>query len=644
MSILKKTLGELCIIEKGKVGIQKAIPGEYPLVVTAEERLSHNEYHFEGNAVVIPLVSSTGHGHKSLKRIHFQTGKFAVGNILCAVLPKDETELNAEYLYRFLDLNREKELVGRMKGMANVSLPLKEIAQIEIPLPPLEEQIKFVEDYKQLEVGKNKLDAELAYQFELVKQLRQAFLREAMQGKLTKDWRDSHPELVSGSNSASELLAKIKADKEELIKGGKLKKTKLLAPIKVDKISFKIPKNWVWCNIEEIAEVKRGISPNYSEKGIFKMLNQKCVRCYVLDKEHSKAIDEEWYYSLDENFKVVENDLLVNSTGDGTIGRSAITDVNCEGYVFDSHILRVRAHQKVNQKLLCLIINSSYGQAFIEGIKGATSTKQTELGVNNLLAFSIPLPPFYEQQKIVTKLDELMQYCDQLEASIKNSHQQNELLLQQVLREALEPKIKNESKVINFKTRKCNSSEKAILAGHIINQTNSEDFGRVKFQKLLYLVEHHCKLDLSSNYQRKVAGPHDGELLSEIESTLELHRFYKIRQSNEKNHRVSYTALSYASELEDLYTENFSSESSELDEFLSKFKNSTWEQCEIVATLYAVWNNRIIRQEQITDELLKQDFLNWDKKKIKYQDRLDGALEWMKRKIIIPDGWGKVIE
>src|SRR5690606_29436312 len=116
MSWAKKTIGELCLIEKGKIGIQKATPGEYPLVVTAEERLSHNEYHFEGNAVVIPLVSSTGHGHRSLKRIHFQSGKFAVGNILCVVMPNNENILRADYLYRFLDLNREKELVGRMRG------------------------------------------------------------------------------------------------------------------------------------------------------------------------------------------------------------------------------------------------------------------------------------------------------------------------------------------------------------------------------------------------------------------------------------------------------------------------------------------------------------------------------------------------
>ena len=57
-----------------------------------------------------------------------------------------------------------------------------------------------------------------------------------------------------------------------------------------------------------------------------------------------------------------------------------------------------------------------------------------------------------------------------------------------------------------------------------------------------------------------------------------------------------------------------------------------------------VWNNRIIKQEPITDELLKEDFLNWDKQKIKYKNRLDNALKWMKQEGIVPNGWGKVIE
>ena len=59
-------------------------------MVTAEKRITHNEYQFDGKAVIIPLVSSTGHGHASLKRVHYQEGKFAIGSILAAVVVKDE--------------------------------------------------------------------------------------------------------------------------------------------------------------------------------------------------------------------------------------------------------------------------------------------------------------------------------------------------------------------------------------------------------------------------------------------------------------------------------------------------------------------------------------------------------------------------
>jgi type I restriction enzyme S subunit len=114
MSLKTALLGSVCHIEKGNIGILKAIPGEYPMVVTGEERKSHNEYQFDAEAVLIPLVSGTGHGHASIKRLHYQTGKFALGSILCAVIPKNKTELSAEYLFRYLSLNKDNELVARM--------------------------------------------------------------------------------------------------------------------------------------------------------------------------------------------------------------------------------------------------------------------------------------------------------------------------------------------------------------------------------------------------------------------------------------------------------------------------------------------------------------------------------------------------
>lgn len=74
-------------------------------------------------------------------------------------------------------------------------------------------------------------------------------------------------------------------------------------------------------------------------------------------------------------------------------------------------------------------------------------------------------------------------------------------------------------------SKHCTDMDKAILAGHIINTCNMKDFGRVKFQKLLYLVEHVCLLNLRSNYIRQTAGPYDGILLKRVETMLQQYHF-----------------------------------------------------------------------------------------------------------------------
>ena len=94
-------LAELCDLEKGKTGLMKAVPGEYPLVATGKERRTCDSYQFDTEAVCIPLVSSTGHGHASLKYVHYQEGKFALGTILVAVIPKDKNVLNAQFLHLY---------------------------------------------------------------------------------------------------------------------------------------------------------------------------------------------------------------------------------------------------------------------------------------------------------------------------------------------------------------------------------------------------------------------------------------------------------------------------------------------------------------------------------------------------------------
>lgn len=69
-----------------------------------------------------------------------------------------------------------------------------------------------------------------------------------------------------------------------------------------------------------------------------------------------------------------------------------------------------------------------------------------------------------------------------------------------------------------------------------------------------------------------------------------------------------------------------------------------WDAGILQGSLYLCeWNNRIIKSELITDELLKQDFLNWDEQKARYKERLDNALKWMREDDMVPNGWGKVV-
>ena len=147
MSIKYYKLWEICDIEKGKTGIAKAREGEYPLIATAEDFKSSDSYDFDCKAVCIPLVSSTGHGHASINRLHYYKGKFALGTILAKVTSRDENVLNTQYLYIYLSFLKDEVLVTLMKGSANVSLTITSLKELEIPIPPINIQNKLISLY-----------------------------------------------------------------------------------------------------------------------------------------------------------------------------------------------------------------------------------------------------------------------------------------------------------------------------------------------------------------------------------------------------------------------------------------------------------------------------------------------------------------
>lgn len=154
-------IGDTCSITKGNTPIQKAIPGEYQLVVTTAERKTSSSYQFDKAGVCIPLVSSRGHGVASLNEVFYQEGKYAVGNILCCVIPKDNSVLSAKFLHLYLNYAKDYLLVPQMKGGANVSLSIDAIARVRIPIPPLPVQNEVIAILEKFSTHIIELTAEL---------------------------------------------------------------------------------------------------------------------------------------------------------------------------------------------------------------------------------------------------------------------------------------------------------------------------------------------------------------------------------------------------------------------------------------------------------------------------------------------------
>jgi len=136
-------LSEVCDIQKGKSSSTKTLPGPYPLILTAEESKSSDHFDFDDDGVAVPLISATGHGKASIKRVHSVSGKFALANLLAFVKPLDKLQLNSRYLYYVLDSAKES-MAELMQGAANVSMKVTDLSAFQIPLPPLEVQKQIV--------------------------------------------------------------------------------------------------------------------------------------------------------------------------------------------------------------------------------------------------------------------------------------------------------------------------------------------------------------------------------------------------------------------------------------------------------------------------------------------------------------------
>lgn len=238
--------------------------------------------------------------------------------------------------------------------------------------------------------------------------LRAAILQAAISGRLT----DQRPE----DGTATELLEQIAVERAALIKEKKLKKAKPLPPITGEDRHFVIPPSWVWTRVGEVSRyAQRGKSPTYADVSPYSAVSQKCVRWSGFDSTLARPYAPKAFEALPQERILSAGDILWNSTGVGTVGRSTVLpDLgDYSAMAADSHVTVIRTFRKVLPRFVHVFISSPHIQQNMDDLTSGT-TKQQELNLSTILELPLPLPPLAEQERIIAKLDEVLPLIDQL--------------------------------------------------------------------------------------------------------------------------------------------------------------------------------------------------------------------------------------
>jgi type I restriction enzyme S subunit len=351
----------------------------------------------------------------------------------------DTSKCHPEFLEYLFRISFFHEIITKASsGTTNRKYltPTQLFENIDIPDFNKDEQLEWLK--KVDSIINSGISNEITHQLTLVKKLRQQLLQDAVQGKLVKQDKNDEP--------ASELLKKIKLEKQKLIAEKVIKQGKLQEAEKQEELLFNIPANWVWCNLDEICRnITDGThqTPTYTQDGI-PFISAQHVKPFKFTPDKRKYVSYEAYLECIKNKKPEIGDILITRVG--AIGEAAAIEQQIDFAFYVSLGLIQPFINLVNSRYIVLVINSPYGNAYSKGNVSSKGSSAGNYNLGRLRSFNIPLPPLAEQNRIVQKLDELMQYCDDLEASIKESEIQNSTLLQQVLREALRPAQKNTNK------------------------------------------------------------------------------------------------------------------------------------------------------------------------------------------------------
>ena len=312
----------------------------------------------------------------------------------------------AKYILFFLEFHK-RTLKSRKRGAAIPHLDKHLFFNLLFPLPPLAEQKRIVAKIEELlpyidryAQAWGKLEQ---FNSRFPEDMKKSLLQYAIQDKLV----EQRPE----EGTAEELFAQIQAEKQQLIKAGKIKKEKPLPEITEDEKPFEIPECWKWVRLQQIGELSRGRSQKRPRNDPSLFVNGTFPFIQTGDVARANGHISHWTTMYNQD-GVSQSRIWPSGTVCLTIaaniGDVAILDFDA---CFPDSVVGFNAYRPIISNEFFMYVLMCY-KTILDKLSRSTAQKNINIEILSQIAF--PLPPLAEQNRIVEKLEQLLPLCERL--------------------------------------------------------------------------------------------------------------------------------------------------------------------------------------------------------------------------------------
>ena len=640
-----------------------------------EEMVNEKWNHFRLELDDVILSSSASLGKVA------KVGNEAVGGVAYTGLIRFKvfSVVFDEYLIRFLGSSEfARQVDSNKKGAAISHFGPTHLRKMIVPVPPLLEQHRIVAKVDELMALCDRLEARHADAESAHAQLVQALLDSLTQASDATDFATSwqrlaknfHPLFITEASidalkqtllqlavmgklvpqdandePAEKLYERIQAERHRLVTEGVLKKQKTMAKIVAEDIEFTLPSTWKWVPLLEITTgMDSGWSPaclgnSSPSDDVWGVLKTTAVQIMSYLEHENKELPSHLEPRPEAEAK--SGDILFTRAGPmNRVGISCLIESTRPKLMISDKIIRFHPVELgAYGRFIALCLNVGETAKYLEQAKSGMAASQVNISQEKLRMAPIPLAPLSEQYRIVVKVDQLMTLCDQLKTRLTQARQLNEQLASTLVERALtedgqQAPIATDRQVA-----------RTLLAAEITHRLHSQrTFGQRKLQKVIYLAEHAAKLAaIQGAYLRDAAGPHDRQLMNQIEGNLQNRQWYERIERENVGH--AYRPLSQAGQHRQAYYSAWPvAERATIEQVIKLMREWDTDRCEMTVTLYAVWNDFILEGRPVSDESIVDEVMHsWNDTKLRF-----GKTEWLailaemkKHKILLPTGFGK---